>query len=1461
MATPFRLKRSSVSGKRPNLSDLQLGELALNFYDGYLFAERDTAGVGIGTTVALLTPWTENFGAASIYYQNSVAIGTDSPTEKLTVFGSSYVSENFNTKTLFASTITSNNGIFTSFTVSGLSTFNNNVDINAAIDVDGHTELDELSVTGVSTFSADLDINAAIDVDGHTELDELSVTGVSTFSADLDINAAIDVDGHTELDELNVSGVSTFNDSVKISGNNVLSFNNSTLNISHSGGNANFFNGGGDLIFGADGNKSIRLERVGVATLARFTHGGSAELYYNGSKKIETTNEGILVSGLTTTGTLSVTGVSTFAGNLDINAAIDVDGHTELDELQVTGVSTFTADLDINAAIDVDGHTELDELRVSGIATYTNTTDNTLGDPDTGAVQIDGGLGVNKNVSIGGALDVNGHTELDELNVAGVATFVSLIDANGGLDVTGHTELDNLNVTGIATIQNLDVLNNFDVFDATATFHNNVFIAGNLSIGGTATTIIAQDLRVFDKEITLGITTDAFGNDVSNDITANHGGIAIASTVGYPLVDLSLVGFSTLPTTYKQLMWVAANSYGIGTTDAWMFNYAVGIGSTAVPNNVRLAVESIQFTGTTISAPHIVVSGISTFGGDLDINAAIDVDGHTELDELRVTGVSTFTADLDINAAIDVDGHTELDELQVTGVSTFTADLDINAAIDVDGHTELDELQVTGVSTFTADLDINAAIDVDGHTELDELSVSGVSTFASLIDSNGGLDVTGHTELDNVNISGVTTFVGLVDANGGADITGQVILNDNLSVTGVSTFTGAIDANGGATIDNIQIGITNDNEIDTVTGNLTLDSAGGTVTIDDQLIVSGVSTFNGTTEVKNSSFKVTNSSASGQFLQITQNADGSLNLNKEGTGAFFIEGNNIFLGDAGSNETYAGFWKNDKVNLNFDNSTKLETTGYGVTIFGGLNVSGITTYQDTTNNTLGNPDTGAFQIDGGLGVNKNVTIGGGLNIGATLNVTGVSTFTADLDINAAIDVDGHTELDELNVSGVSTFSALIDSNGGLDVTGHTELDNVNISGVSTFAGLIDVNGGADVTGQVILNDNLSVTGVSTFNADLDINAAIDVDGHTELDELRVTGVSTFTADLDINAAIDVDGHTELDELRVTGISTFTADLDINAAIDVDGHTELDELSVSGVSTFSANLDINAAIDVDGHTELDELQVTGISTFTADLDINAAIDVDGHTELDELRVTGISTFTADLDINAAIDVDGHTELDELNVSGVSTFASLVDFNGGVDISGHVEIDNIVISGISTFSDITNNTLGDPDSGAVQIDGGLGINKNVTVGGNLDVQGYSNFVGVVTFRGGTINLGDADTDDINVGGEFISSLIPNATNTFDLGSTLKKWRNVHLGGILETQNLNVSGITTTVLFNVGVGGTVITTTTAGFVGINSTAPTVTLDVGGTINSSTDVTINGTSVLTTAQNDAVALAIALG
>ena len=106
---------------------------------------------------------------------------------------------------------------------------------------------------------------------------------------------------------------------------------------------------------------------------------------------------------------------------------------------------------------------------------------------------------------------------------------------------------------------------------------------------------------------------------------------------------------------------------------------------------------------------------------------------------------------------------------------------------------------------------------------------NGAVTSAKLdtnIDIAGTLDSTGNFSV-NTNKLNVTAS------------------NGNTTIAGTLGVTGALDANGGASIDNIQIGVTGDNEIDTASGNLTIDSAGGTVTIDDNATVSGKTTLTG----------------------------------------------------------------------------------------------------------------------------------------------------------------------------------------------------------------------------------------------------------------------------------------------------------------------------------------------------------------------------------------------------------------------------------------------------------------------------------------------------------------------------------------------------------------------------------------------------------------------------------------
>ena len=70
MATPYRIKRSAVPGKIPQVTDLQTGELALNTYDAELYTLRDRfSATGIATEVVRV--------AAGVTVRNVIYVTTD----------------------------------------------------------------------------------------------------------------------------------------------------------------------------------------------------------------------------------------------------------------------------------------------------------------------------------------------------------------------------------------------------------------------------------------------------------------------------------------------------------------------------------------------------------------------------------------------------------------------------------------------------------------------------------------------------------------------------------------------------------------------------------------------------------------------------------------------------------------------------------------------------------------------------------------------------------------------------------------------------------------------------------------------------------------------------------------------------------------------------------------------------------------------------------------------------------------------------------------------------------------------------------------------------------------------------------------------------------------------------------------------------------------------------------------
>jgi len=94
-------------------------------------------------------------------------------------------------------------------------------------------------------------------------------------------------------------------------------------------------------------------------------------------------------------------------GSVDLTD-INVSSSSTTSSLNVTGVTTAVT-VDINGDLDVDGHTSLDNVSIAGVTTFASSI---------------GGL-----FDLDGDLDVDGHTNLDNVNIAGVSTFAGQLNA------------------------------------------------------------------------------------------------------------------------------------------------------------------------------------------------------------------------------------------------------------------------------------------------------------------------------------------------------------------------------------------------------------------------------------------------------------------------------------------------------------------------------------------------------------------------------------------------------------------------------------------------------------------------------------------------------------------------------------------------------------------------------------------------------------------------------------------------------------------------------------------------------------------------------------------------------------------------------------------------------------------------------------------------------------------------
>ena len=444
MATNFKLKRSSVASKRPGLSNLELGELALNTYDGFLFTERN--GLGI-TTVTNLTPWYENYGAGSIFYINKVGIGTTAVP-----------------------------------------------DTNQLL-IKGGTETDNINVTGITTLASakvsDLTSGRVVTVGTGGELQDssnLTFDGTNLFVSGINITGGSTVGADIVTRNLKVNGISThigistfnsatFHDDVTFdtaNGNDIL-FDKSDNSFRFGDECAVRFGGGNDLKIQHYQNNSyiddngagalyIRSDELILGKTGSFSkyirgvQDAQVEIFHNNSKKLETTVSGISITGTTDTDNFINAGVSTFVGIITASATENVipflysnfsdlpsavSYHGAFAHVHARGKGYFAHAANwyelVNKELDgtIGVGTEQVRVGVTTVTTFNATGNVTLGDADTDNIVFNGDINSNIIPNTNNTYELGSTTKRWKTLYTGATTKIDSDIVTRNLSVTG----------------------------------------------------------------------------------------------------------------------------------------------------------------------------------------------------------------------------------------------------------------------------------------------------------------------------------------------------------------------------------------------------------------------------------------------------------------------------------------------------------------------------------------------------------------------------------------------------------------------------------------------------------------------------------------------------------------------------------------------------------------------------------------------------------------------------------------------------------------------------------------------------------------------------------------------------------------------------------------------------------------------------------------------------------------
>ncbi len=411
-------------------------------------------------------------------------------------------------------------------------------------------------------------------------------------------------------------------------------------------------------------------------------------------------------------------------------------------------------------------------------------------------------------------------------------------------------------------------------------------------------------------------------------------------------------------------------------------------------------------------------------------------------------------------------------------------------------------------------------------------------------------------------------------------------------------------------------------------------------------------------------------------------------------------------------------------------------------------------------------------------------------------------------------IDGTANIDSLVADTADINGGTVD-NATIGANTHTSIKGTTIDATTDFT--ID---GLVLTADTITNDaalEVVSTGL-TLNASLDIALSAD-GGNVTMDDGTITvfDFNTDTPEFKIMDDAQVANYASI-AVGDNGATTFTTvDTDAAAAnllFTVDGTAEI---ASQGLITLDSGAAINlepaagSAILLDGTISIDGGVVTGATSITSTnfvgiIDgalgsvtpaavIGTTIDASTDFTVDGLVISadditndnGLEIQTAAGDIT--LDPGGNNVLpgsdsaDSLGASGTAWAKLWVD---DIDLAGQGSISMGGTAGridLDADDDTSIRSAADDvitfEAGAVDISQ---ITSTMAISGSATSTGSFGHVYVQQDLtvGGDIILGDANTDSVTFGADISSDLLPDADDTYDLGSASQAWQDLFLEG---------------------------------------------------------------------------------